>query len=75
MCEETFCKRLLDNQIIWYWISSLCVIIKGLDNQDQKFNYQINQYTQKYFIVNLGIQVFVHPTPSFEELCTVYLPD
>ncbi len=37
----------LDNQIISYWISALCLIIKGLDNQAQKLNYQINQYPKK----------------------------
>ena len=30
------------------------VIIKGLDNQDQKLNYQINQYPNKSLIVSLG---------------------
>ncbi len=44
----------LDNQIIWYWISAICLIIKGLDNQDQKLNYQIKQYPPKSLIVNLA---------------------
>ncbi len=29
------------------------LIIKGFDNQDQKINYQINQYPKKNLIVNL----------------------
>ena len=36
-----------------YWISSLCLIIQGLDNQDQEVNNQINQYPKKNLIVNL----------------------
>jgi hypothetical protein len=28
-------------------MSALCLIIKGLDNQAQKLNYQINQYPKK----------------------------
>ncbi len=48
-----FSVKWLDNQIIWYWISVLCLIIKGLDNQDQKLNYQINQYPPKSLIVSL----------------------
>ncbi len=47
----------LDNQIIWYWISSLCLIIKGLYNQAQKINYQINQYPQKSLIVILVLEL------------------
>ena len=43
-------KSWLDNQTIWYWISALCLIIKGFDNQDQKLNYQINQYTKKTWL-------------------------
>jgi hypothetical protein len=35
-------------------MSSLCLIIKGLDNQDQKLNYQINEYPKKGLIVILG---------------------
>ncbi len=31
----------------------LCLIIKGLDNQAQKLNYQINQYPKKSLIVSL----------------------
>ncbi len=37
----------LDNQIFWYRISTVCLIIKGLDNQDQKINDQTNQYPKK----------------------------
>jgi hypothetical protein len=33
---------------------SQCLIIKGLDNQDQKLNYQTNQYPTKSLIVSLG---------------------
>ncbi len=47
----------LDNQIIWYWISSLCLIIKGIDNQVQKLNNQSNQYPPKSLIVNLELHV------------------
>ncbi len=43
----------LDNQIIWYWISAFCLIIKEFDNQAQKLNYQINQYPKKSLIVSL----------------------
>jgi hypothetical protein len=32
---------------------SLCLSIKGLDNQAQKLNYQLNQYPKKALIVNL----------------------
>jgi hypothetical protein len=35
-------------------ISALCLIIKGLDNQAQKLNNQINQYPKKSLIVSLG---------------------
>jgi hypothetical protein len=38
---------------IGYWISALCLIIKGRDNQAQKLKYQINQYPKKGLIVNL----------------------
>ncbi len=34
------------------WLS-LCLIIKGLDNQTQKFNNQIYQYSPKILIVSL----------------------
>ncbi len=33
----------------------LCLIIKELDNQDQKLNYQINQYPKKSLIVSLDV--------------------
>jgi hypothetical protein len=39
--------------MISYWISDLRLIIKGLDNQAQKLNYQINQYPKKSLIVSL----------------------
>ncbi len=35
----------------------LCLIIKGLDNQAQKLNYQINQYPKKSLIVSLAGRV------------------
>ena len=38
-------------------VSSLCLIIKGLDNQVQETNYQINQYLSKRLIVCLWTHV------------------
>jgi hypothetical protein len=35
------------------------LIIKGLDNQDQKLNYQINQYPKKSLIVILDVHRWV----------------
>jgi len=40
-------KRLYDQ-------AQLCLIIKGLDNQAQKLNNQINQYLSKSLIVYRG---------------------
>jgi hypothetical protein len=36
---------------------SLIIIIKGLDNQAQELNYQINQYPKKSLIVILDSQI------------------
>jgi len=47
----------LDNQIIWFWISTPCLIIKGLDNQAQKLNYHLNQYPKKSLIVSLELEL------------------
>jgi hypothetical protein len=41
-----------------YGISVLCLIIKGLDNQAQKLNNQINQYPKKSLIVTLVPQTY-----------------
>jgi hypothetical protein len=37
----------------------LCLIIKGLDNQAQKLNYQINQYPKKSLIVSLALLLVI----------------
>jgi hypothetical protein len=58
--KETGCRRggcHMGWLSVWYWISSLCLIIKGLDNQRQKLNYQINQYPRKSSIVILAVYV------------------
>jgi hypothetical protein len=36
---------------LWLNVSTLCLIIEALDNQDQKFNNQLNE--QSNFRVNL----------------------
>ena len=46
-----------------------CLVIKGLDNQDQKTNNQINQYPQKSLIVTLDSMGYRYFTLQFFSVC------
>ena len=45
------------DSVAWVWCVSFVSKLKGLDNQAQKLNYQINQYPKKSLIVSLDLWV------------------